>query len=65
MIEQGTAPHHNTATAGGHLVLVTGHQDGQVTFHNPSGHTPETGIATLPAATFDRFAAHRGVALYL
>src|ERR1700735_5329935 len=25
---------------GGHLVLVTGHAGGLVTFHNPSGHTP-------------------------
>jgi hypothetical protein len=25
-----------------------------LTFHNPSGHTAEAGIATLPAHTFDR-----------
>ena len=48
---------------GGHLVLVTGHGDGMVTFHNPSGHTPEAVVATLPMPVFDRFAAHRGIAL--
>lgn len=48
---------------GGHVVLVTGHRDGMLEFNNPSGHTPETGIAALPAESFDRFAAHRGVAL--
>ncbi len=36
-----------------------------MTFHNPSGHTKEAGIATLPVTTFDRFAAHRGIALHL
>ena len=50
---------------GGHLVLVTGHADGLVTFHDPAGHTPEAGVATLPMPVFDRFAAHRGVALHL
>jgi hypothetical protein len=58
-------PELDPPSTGGHLVLVTGHQDGQVTFHNPSGHTPAAGIATLPTAAFDRFAAHRGVALHL
>ena len=48
---------------GGHLVLVTGHAGGLVTFHNPSGHTPEAVVATLPVPVFDRFAAHRGIAL--
>lgn len=52
-------------TAGGHLVLVTGHDNGQVTFHNPSGHTPAAVVATLPMPVFDRFAAHRGIALHL
>ena len=50
---------------GGHLVLVTGHADGLVTFHDPAGHTPEAGVATLPMPVFDRFAARRGVALHL
>jgi hypothetical protein len=58
-------PEHEPPATGGHLVLVTSHQDGQVTFHNPSGHTTEAGIATLPMATFDRFAAHRGIALHV
>jgi hypothetical protein len=48
---------------GGHLVLVTEHADDEVTFHNPSGHTPEAVVATLPVPVFDRFAAHRGIAL--
>jgi hypothetical protein len=50
---------------GGHLVLVTGHADGLITFHNPSGHTQEAVVATLPMPVFDRFAAHRGIALHL
>jgi hypothetical protein len=58
-------PERQPPATGGHLVLVTGHHDGQITFHNPSGHTPQAGIATLPMAVFDRFAAHRGLALHL
>ena len=50
---------------GGHLVLVTGHVDGRLTFHNPSGHTQEAVVATLPGPVFDRFAARRGIALHL
>ena len=46
-------------------MLVTGYADGQVTFHNPSGHTPDTVVATLPVPVFDRFAARRGIALDL
>jgi hypothetical protein len=45
-------------------VLVTGQADGLVAFHNPSGHTPEAVVATLPVPVFDRFAAHRGIALH-
>jgi hypothetical protein len=58
-------PESEPAKTGGHLVLVTWHADGQVTFHDPAGHTPEAGVATLPMPVFDRFAAHRGVALQL
>ena len=50
-------PHNDPPTTGGHLVLVTGHANDLVTFHNPSGHTPEAVVATLPMPVFDRFAA--------
>jgi hypothetical protein len=56
-------PRSDPPGTGGHLVLVTGHADGLVTFHNPSGHTADTVVATLPAPVFDRFAAGRGIAL--
>jgi hypothetical protein len=58
-------PDSDPPGTGGHLVLVTGHANGLVTFHNPSGHTPEAVVATLPMPVFDRFAAHRGMALHL
>ena len=48
---------------GGHLVLER-HDNGQVTFHNPSGHVPEAVVATLPVPVFDPFAARRGIALH-
>jgi Peptidase_C39 like family len=58
-------PENDPPGTGGHLVLVTGHAAGLVTFHNPSGHTPEAVAARLPMPVFDRFAAHRGIALHL
>jgi hypothetical protein len=58
-------PQNDPPGTGGHLVLVIGHADGDVTFHNPSGHTPETVVATLPLRVFDRFAARRGISLHL
>jgi hypothetical protein len=58
-------PQTDPTRTGGHLVLVTGRADDLVTFHDPAGHTPEAGIATLPIPVFDRFAARRGVALHL
>ena len=58
-------PENDPPGTGGHLVLVTGHANGLVTFHNPSGHLPEAVVATLPMPVFDRFAAHRGIALHL
>jgi hypothetical protein len=58
-------PDNDPPGTGGHLVLVTGHADGQLTFHNPSGHTPEAVVATLPIPVFDRFAARRGITLHL
>jgi hypothetical protein len=57
-------PQNDPPGTGGHLVLVTGYANGQFTFHNPSGHTPEAIVATLPVPSFDRFAAHRGIALH-
>ncbi len=56
-------PDTEPTRTGGHLVLVTGHADGLVTFHDPAGHTPQAGVATLAMPVFDRFAVHRGVAL--
>lgn len=58
-------PQNDPPGTGGHLVLVTGHANDLVTFHNPSGHTPEAVAATLSMSIFDRFAAHRGIALHL
>ena len=58
-------PENAPPGTGGHLVLVTGRADDLVTFHNPSGHIPEAVVATLPFTVFDRFAAHRGIALHL
>jgi hypothetical protein len=58
-------PRRDPPGTGGHLVLVTGHASGQVTFHNPSGHIPEAAVATLPMPVCDRFAAGRGIALHL
>jgi hypothetical protein len=58
-------PHIEPPGTGGHLVLVTDHADGLVTFHNPSGHLPEAVVATLPMRVFDSFAARRGIALQL
>ncbi|MFE5324830.1 C39 family peptidase [Embleya sp. NPDC056575] len=50
---------------GGHLVLVTGRRDDAVTFHNPSGHTPEAVSAVLAPHRFDEFAARRGIVLHV
>jgi hypothetical protein len=48
---------------GGHLVLVTGAEDGQIWFHNPSG-LPATAVDTaLPLATMERFYSGRGMTL--
>jgi hypothetical protein len=56
------APDH-----GGHLVLITGHDPAAktISFHNPSGHTPATRAATLPAPVFDTFYARRGITVTL
>ncbi|MGD0606538.1 MAG: C39 family peptidase [Streptosporangiaceae bacterium] len=50
-------PDREPPGTGGHLVLVTGHHDNQVTFHNPSGHAPQAGIATAALALLRSSAA--------
>ncbi|WP_377325839.1 C39 family peptidase [Pimelobacter simplex] len=50
---------------GGHLVLVTHHDESSVTLHDPAGHTPEAVVATLGLDVFARFSAGRGIALHL
>jgi len=55
-------PEQTPPSKGGHLVLVTAADDKQITFHNPSGHTPETRCnACVSCETFDRFFAGRGI----
>lgn len=55
-------PERTPPKKGGHLVLVTAADDNSITFHNPSGHTPETRKnAMLCHKSFDRFFAGRGV----
>ncbi|MFB8205521.1 C39 family peptidase [Kitasatospora purpeofusca] len=56
-------PDRPAPARGGHLVLVTGHQDGGVLFRNPSGHTADAVDALLQLDRFDTYAAHRGIAL--
>jgi hypothetical protein len=58
-------PRNAPPGTGGHLVLVTAYTGGLVTFHDPSGHTPEAAVARLPMPVFDCFAAHRGITLSL
>jgi hypothetical protein len=48
---------------GGHLVLATAHDGGDILFRNPSGHTPAARTARLPAGRFADFYAERGIAL--
>jgi len=50
---------------GGHLVLATGHHDGQITFRNPSGHSATAREATLPAEVFSEFYGQRGISIAL
>lgn len=56
-------PHLPPPRKGGHLVVITGANDGTVSFLNPSGHTPEARTANLPLDVFDGFYAGRGVNL--
>jgi hypothetical protein len=56
-------PDRQNERRGGHLVLITGAEDGRVWFHNPSG-LPSTAVdASLPVATMERFYAGRGLTL--
>jgi hypothetical protein len=51
---------------GGHLVLVIDSRDGELCFHNPSGHTPETrAFVWMDAERFGSFFAGRGIAVKL
>jgi hypothetical protein len=56
-------PHLPAPGRGGHLVLVTGFDQGVVQFCNPSGHTGAAQRAALPVETFGSFFAGRGIAL--
>ena len=44
-------------------MLVTGHADGVLSFHNPSGHRPEAVAAQLPVDRFADFYAGRGIVI--
>lgn len=55
-------PEQEPPKKGGHLVLVTAADENGITFHNPSGHAPETlRNAHLSLDDFDRFFAGRGI----
>ncbi|MCZ4603337.1 C39 family peptidase [Streptomyces sp. Lzd4kr] len=58
-------PENEPARRGGHLVLAIGHENGQILFRNPSGHTPEAREGSLPAERFEAFFAGRGLSLHL
>ncbi|MFF2852275.1 peptidase [Streptomyces sp. NPDC058001] len=48
---------------GGRLILATGLDDGHIVFRDPSGHTPDTTAAALPAEHFATFFAGRGISI--
>lgn len=57
-------PDREPPSKGGHLVLVTAASDSTISFHNPSGHTPQTQKHVRSSFNdFDRFFAGRGVAI--
>ncbi|MDR3538500.1 MAG: C39 family peptidase [Acetobacteraceae bacterium] len=59
-------PDRAPPSTGGHLVLVLAADADSVTFHNPSGHdTASQAHVALPAATFARFFAGRGIRIDL
>ncbi|MCX4747544.1 hypothetical protein OG455_18810 [Kitasatospora sp. NBC_01287] len=53
-------PDRPAPAKGGHLAVITGHEDGTLTFCNPSGRTTQTPDAELPVETFAQFYAERG-----
>lgn len=58
-------PDQEPPAKGGHLVLVIDASEKTITFHNPSGHTPDTQeYVTLPTESFERFFAGRGIAIH-
>jgi hypothetical protein len=58
-------PDREPPAKGGHLVLILEASRDWITFHNPSGHIPDTQAhVTLPVAVFDAFFAGRGVAIH-
>ncbi len=57
-------PHRRSPGQGGHLVLVTAAHEDTISFNDPSGHQPESRVATLPASTFETYFAKRGVILH-
>lgn len=58
-------PWTSPARTGGHLVLVTGHDDRTLTFHDPAGHVPQALVATMDFDVFARFSAGRGISLHV
>jgi len=58
-------PEQAPPSKGGHLVLVLQADADGVLFHNPSGHDRASQeYVRLPLASFDRFFAGRGIAVY-
>lgn len=60
-------PERPSPGRGGHLILLVGHDPGSATidFLNPSGHTPATRRAAVPAEVFARFFGGRGISVAL
>ncbi|MGP4051677.1 C39 family peptidase [Streptomyces sp. 2A115] len=58
-------PETDPERRGGHLVLAIGRHKDDITFRNPSGHTPNAREATLPTGLFGDFFGGRGLSLEL
>lgn len=56
-------PDVDPPTNGGHLVLVTDHDERTLTFHNPSGAASNARDVVLERPVFERFHAGRGIRL--